>query len=107
MNQKTAEALKIFEKVYESTRQILDDAGIPANMIEVYTAKIPRFDRMFPEEVVEVFQSIKRATIVYLYQKGFSHREIARRLAGSSTPVIRAEIEKYEKGKNENKGTDN
>ena len=94
MNQKVQEALAILERVFNNTKQILVDCEIPANLIESYMTRVPDFNKMYPDEVVKFYQGIRHEMISYLNRKGFSQREISRRLGGSTHRIVNLELKK-------------
>jgi len=45
--------------------------------------------------IVDIYQEVKKGTIEALYLRGLSLNEIARRLGGSTKPIIKKYIDEY------------
>lgn len=88
MEEKIDEIKLAYIEALDTFRKAFKVAEVPDSLIEVYLTNLPSFDKMVPEDVVQIFQDMKTAVIVYLGGLGLSHREIERRLGGTSTFVV-------------------
>lgn len=88
MNNKVQEILNIYKQTLENTQNALKEADVPDNMIELYLSRLPDFNKLLPEDVVKIFQDFRKAFVIYLDKRGFSQREIARRMGGSSQIMV-------------------
>lgn len=93
---KIKEVLELFEQTRGSTQKALREMNTPTNLIELWTSHYPDFNKLYPQEIIEIFTKLREAFIVHLHAKGFSRREISQRMGGSSAPVINKVLKKHE-----------
>lgn len=85
---KSQDILKSFHTSVENYREALRLSGVSEASAQYLTAPLPNFNRMLPTDIKSYFQMVKEAVILHFSEIGFSHREISRRIGGSSTPAI-------------------
>jgi hypothetical protein len=93
-NNKIEQVLQAHEQYQQNTQELLRELRVPENLVQLYTTKLPNFAVLLPEEVSGMYQSIKKATILYFQSRGFSQRETARRLKGESVFVVNSILKK-------------
>lgn len=85
----TAESIiESLREVHNSTQETLRDLRVPENVIQLNTAFIPEFDKLLPDDVTQLYQDIKKLSIMYFNAQKFSQREISRRLKGESFVAV-------------------
>ena len=98
MNQeKINEIIKVYRDMIGKTEEALKLAGMPDNLIAVWTINFPTFNRLIPEDATKIYKNLHDGIILYLASVGFSYREIARRLGGSGSTAIFEVIKKCNK----------
>ena len=93
--EKTKEILLNYKDMVKNIYEALRLAGMPESMIVYNTINLPDLSRMLPEDVVNFFAEVKTMTIVYLSDRGFSIREIERRIGGSSALTVTQVLKEY------------
>jgi len=85
---KQEEILTILEQTRKSAREVLRASEMPQNEIEKVVNPLPDFEKLLPEEVISIYSRIRIEMVLYLHDRGFSQREIAKRMGGSTQPVM-------------------
>lgn len=93
--EKVKEILQAYREVIGKTEEALRLAGMPDNMIAVWTINFPTFNRVIPEDATKIYKNIRDSLIIYLDSLGFSIREITRRLGGSGTTSVFETLKQY------------
>lgn len=97
MQEKLSQILEIFNQSWVNTKAALKELGLPENLVELHTAKLPDFNKLLPEEVLKIFHDLRSYVVLYFHNRGFAQREIARRLGGSSQRVVFEIIKDFKK----------
>ena len=96
-NNRPEVVLQDYQKYRDNVQELLREARMPENLIQLQTMVLPEMSALLPEEVEQIFQDIKRLTVLYYHARGFSQREITRRLGGQSLYTVNKMIkEVYE-----------
>lgn len=77
-----------FDEFYKNTREALELAGVPNDIIFPYLHKQENFKNLIPEDVVLFYKLMRSQIIVHLHSIGFTNREISRRLGGGSYHIV-------------------
>ena len=85
---KVKEVLDIQKQVNENTKEALRQLGLTENLVELHSAIMPNFNKLLPEEILQIFKSLKEYTILYFHNLGLSQREITKRIGGLSLKVV-------------------
>lgn len=93
--EKIKEILDTYKETILKIEEALALAGVPSNLIPIYTIYFPQFQRMLPEDAIKIFKNLRELLIIYLRELGFTHREIARRIGGSGTTTVFEILKKY------------
>ena len=95
--QKAKEIIDVLLEVMDKTKEALSELGMPANMIELNTNFHPDFEKLLPEEVITLFREFRLEMVLYLNRRGFSQREISRRMGGSSQKTVNKVLKESKK----------
>lgn len=87
MNKKD-EILAGFNQAYENTKEALRLLGEPEESVQMSTSKYPNFKSLTTPTLIEIFSEIRKAFIFMMKDRGFTQREIANRLGGSSQNIV-------------------
>lgn len=98
MNEEVKKTLQSYRNFRDNTREILSDSGVPDNLIEMYLYEPPVYNKLMPEELITLYQEVRTQLILTLDGRGFSQREISKRLGGSTQKTISVFLKKF-KGK--------
>lgn len=100
------EILETYNKMVQNTREALRLAEVPESQIVIYTINLPDLQRMIPEDIVRLYNDVKKLTTISLHELGFSQRETSRRLGGPSNyPYVNKTILEYQSQNKVNKAT--
>lgn len=106
MNEQTIqEILKSYNRIVENTKEALVAAGVPRKEVYFYVFIPPDFDYLLPDDCLKFYKDIRSQIIIHFRKLGFSQREIARRIGGSSYDTVNKTLlawEKREVKKNDN-----
>lgn len=87
MSKTSATILEKYKEYVVNVKKTLKEVDHPKTLIEIDTMVLPDITHMLPEDVLRFYQDLRRLVILYFYRKGFSSREIAKRIGGNHVTI--------------------
>ena len=82
------DAVSGYVQYRKTFKAILVAEGVTDTSIETMLFQLPDFNKILPNEAVALFLGFKRELIWFLSKKGYSQREISRRLGVTSVRSV-------------------
>lgn len=95
MDTQIKKILLAYKDSIKSIREALKLAEVPDSLAEIYITNLPNFANMLPEDAISTYKQMQLMLILYLDGQGFSAREIAKRIGGSSYFIVQKVLAEY------------
>lgn len=92
---KAQDVLNNYREMVKNIYEALRLSGMPEHMIVFNMINLPDLSRMLPENVVDFYNEVRTLVVIYLSDRGFSTREITKRVGLNSNTMISDILKEY------------